>query len=186
MPAKDESTLKQEETSVEEERPVVIRNEPERDLVTWSAPARPFKRRDREFYVTLIAIAGVVGLILFLVEGFMPVILIVSLVFLFYVMSTVEPENVEYKITNRGIKVAGRRNDWANMVRYWFSRRFDNELLIVESTTLPGRIEFVVAPEVKEEIKKALSRYLTEEEAPPSYLDRAANWFAAKLPGNRP
>ena len=186
MPAKDESTLKQEETSVEEERPAVIRNEPERDLVTWSAPARPFKRRDREFYVTLIAIAGVVGLILFLVEGFMPVILIVSLVFLFYVMSTVEPENVEYKITNRGIKVAGRRNDWANMVRYWFSRRFDNELLIIESTTLPGRIEFVVAPEVKEEINKALSRYLTEEEAPPSYLDRAPNWFAAKLPGNRP
>jgi len=187
MPAvRDESTLKEEQTSPEEEaRPVVIRNEPERDLVTWTAPARPFKRRDREFYVTIIAIAGVVGLILFLVEGFMPVILIVSLVFLFYVMSTVEPEDVEYKITSRGIKVAGRRTDWEMLVRYWFSRRFDNELLIVESLRLPGRIEFVVKPEVKEEIKKALSRYLNEEEAPPSYLDRAANWFAAKLPGNR-
>jgi len=177
--AEDKSTLK------EEAQPVVIRREVEKDLVSWTAPARPFKRRDREYYVTIIAIAAVVGLILFMVEGWMPVVLLISLIFLFYVMSTVEPEAVEYKITSRGIKVAGKRTDWGTLVRYWFSRRFDNELLVVESTNLPGRIEYVLAPERKEEVKKALSQFLPEEEAPPSYLDKAANWFAAKLPGNK-
>ena len=177
--AEDKSTLK------EEAQPVVIRREAEKDLISWTAPARPFKRRDREYYVTIIAIAAVVGLILFMVEGWMPVVLLISLIFLFYVMSTVEPEGVEYKITSRGIKVAGKRTDWQALVRYWFSRRFDNELLVVESTNLPGRIEYVLAPESKEEVKKALSQFLPEEEAPPSYLDKAANWFAAKLPGNK-
>jgi len=177
-------TLKSEQAVEEEPRPVVVRREPEKDLVTWTAPARPFKRRDREFYITIIAIAGIVGLVLFLIEGFMPVILIVSLVFLFYVLSTVEPENIEYKITNKGIKIVDKRTDWALMNRFWFSRRFDSELLVVETLGLPGRMELVVNSKDKEEIKKALSSYLVEEEAPPSYLDKAANWFAGRLPGN--
>ena len=176
--------LMPEETKEEEPRPVVVRREPEKDLVSWTAPARPFKRRDREFYITILAIAGIVGLVLFLIEGFMPVILIVSLVFLFYVLSTVEPENIEYKITNKGIKVVDKRTDWALMNRFWFSRRFDSELLVVETLGLPGRMELVINAGDKEEIRKALSSYIVEEEAPPSYLDKAANWFAKKLPNS--
>src|SRR5690554_6974200 len=91
----------------------VVQEEPEKDLVSWTAPARPFKTRNRKFYVTLIATAGIVGLVIFFVEGWVPVILIISLIFLFYIMSTVPPEEVEYKITNKGIKIAGRRTDWA-------------------------------------------------------------------------
>jgi len=184
--SEEKSTLKEPVSvaSEEEVRPVVIRKEPEKDLITWTAPSRPFKRRDREFYVTIIAIAAIVGLILFLVEGWMPVILIVSLVFLFYVMSTVEPENIEYKITNKGVKIADKRTGWEFLIRYWFSRRFNNELLVFESVLLPGRIELVINSENKEGLKKALSEYLPEEEAPPSYLDKTANWLARKLPGN--
>ena len=158
--------------------------EAERDIFVWKAPSRPFKRRNREFYVTLIAIAAIVGLVLFLVEGFMPVILIVSLVFLFYVLSTVEPENVEYKVTNKGISIATTKTTWDKMIRFWFTRRFDNTLLIFETTNLPGRLELVINPEEKNALQKALLEYLPEEESPPSSLDKAANWFAKKMPGN--
>lgn len=168
-----------------EPEPVVVRREPERDLVVWKAPARPFKRRDRKFYVTVIAIAGLVCLILFLAEGWIPVVLLVSLVFLFYVMSTVEPEVIEYKVTTRGIGMAGKKVEWNLLGRFWFSKRLENELLIVETANFPGRMEFVVMPENKEEIRKALSSYLLEEEIPPSALDKAANWFSKKLPGNK-
>ena len=70
----------------------------------------------------------------------MPVILIVSLVFLYYVMSTVEPENIEYKITTKGIKIAGRLTEWQGMTRFWFSKRFDNDLLVIGTVAIPGRI----------------------------------------------
>ncbi len=170
------------ESGAEEPRPVVVRREPEKDLTVWTAPARPFKRRDREFYVTILAMGGIVALILFLVEGFMPVILIISLFFLFYVLSTVEPENIEYKVTTKGVKIAEKRIDWANLGRFWFSRRFDHDLLIIESSSLPGRIELVVLPEKTEEIRKPLSAYLLEEEVPPSVLDKATNWFSKRLP----
>jgi len=167
-----------EETQKEE----VQKREQEKELVSWEAPSRPFKRRNREFYVTIIAISAIVGLVLFLVEGFMPVILIVSLVFLFYVLSTVEPERIHYSITNKGVKIADQKRGWEEMTRFWFSRRFDSDLLILETYRLPGRLELVVLPEEKERIKTALLEYLDEEEVPPSSLDKAANWFSKKLP----
>ncbi len=169
-----------DENKPEETRPV--KQEPERDLAVWTAPARPFKRRDRQFYTTVIAIAAIVGLILFLVEGVMPVILLISIIFLFYIMSTVEPEKIEYKITNRGIKIAGRLTEWNLTNRFWFSKRFDSNLLVIETFFLPGRLELVVNSEDKEQIRKAIAAYIPEEETPPSSLDRAANWFAQKLP----
>jgi hypothetical protein len=178
MPAAENQNKKEEGTLKEGGQSVL--GEPEKDLFVWTAPARPFKRMNREFFVTIIAIAALVGLILFLVEGWIPVVLIISLVFLFYVMSTVEPEKVEYKITSKGIKVAGRRTDWEALIRYWFSRRFDSNLLIFEALILPGRIELVINSEDKDAIKKALLPFLPEEEASPSYLDKAANWFSKK------
>ncbi len=154
----------------------------EKQLHIWTAPSRPFKRRNREFYVTIISIAAVTGLVLFLVDGFLPVMLIISLVFLFYVLSTVEPENIQYKVTSLGIKIAEKLTPWDAMRRFWFTKRFDSELLVVETYTLPGRLELVINPQDKQKLEEELKRYLIHEEAPASFLDKSSNWFAKKLP----
>ncbi len=168
----------------QEPQAVVVRREPERDLVTWTSSARPFKRRDRQFFVTTFAIAGIVGLVLFLAEGVMPVLLIVSLVFLYYVLSTVEPEKVEYKVTTKGIKIAEKRTEWQFLSRFFFSKRLDSDLMIIETVNIPGRIEFVINESIKENLKKEVSAYIPYEEIPISGLDKFVNWFAQKLPGN--
>ena len=162
-----------------------VKVEPEKDLYIWRAPARPFKRRDREFYVTIIAIVGIVGLILFLVEGWMPVMLLISLIFLFYVLNTVEPEIIEYKITNRGVKIADKVTSKDILLRFWFSRRFDSQLLVFQTQVLPGRLELVINKEDIEKIRQILKKDLNEEEAPPSFLDKTANWMVKKLPNNK-
>lgn len=167
-----------------ENSPTQQKQEPEKDLFSWTAPARPFKRRNREFYVTVIAIATVCGLVLFLVDGWLPVMLIIALVFLFYVLSTVEPENVDYKITSYGIKIAGNLTPWSSMNRFWFTKRFDSELLAIETITLPGRLELVINPQSEDEIEKSMKDHLKLEEAPPSFLDKSADWFSKKLPQN--
>ncbi|MDP3917890.1 MAG: hypothetical protein Q8Q30_01810, partial [Candidatus Woesebacteria bacterium] len=142
----------------------------------------PFKRRDKQFYITTISIAGMVSLILFLAEGAMPVILIISLIFLYYVMSTVAPEDLEYKITNKGVKVGGKRTEWQSLGRFWFSKRYDSDLLVFETRMIPNRMEFVIKAEIKEEIEKILKEYLVHEEISPSNLDKAVDWFSKKLP----
>src|SRR3989344_7902443 len=126
---------------------------PEKDVFSWRAPERPFKRRDRQFWITIIAIASIFGLILFLAEGVMPVILIISLIFLFYVLSTVEPEETIYTVTNKGIKISEKLTDWQVLTRFWFTKRLDSDLLVFDMNVVPGRLELVVHSKDKDKIR---------------------------------
>jgi hypothetical protein len=196
MPDKEASTLVKDlyrvgPESPRQEEPIGYKSstnpEPKnanKTLYSWKAPERPFKTRNREFWVTTIAMAAVVGLVLFLVEGFAPVLLIISLVFLFYVLSTVPPREIEYEITDAGIKIAEKLTIWDNMNRFWTTRRFDSELLVIEIFTIPGRLELVLDSSKKEQIIKELSKFLSFEKVSPSGLDKAANWLGKKMPGN--
>lgn len=180
---KEKAGIKKENVSLPETSQEPLKPEPEKTLFFWTAPARPFKRRDRDFWVTVIVITVIIGLILFFAEGFMPVILIISIIFLYYILSTVEPENIEYKITTWGIKMADKLNPWNNLNRFWFTRRFNDEVLVLEAYTLGGRLDIVIKKSDKEKIKSTLSKYLLHEEAPPSIIDKASNWASKKLPG---
>lgn len=179
MAAQEGQTKAQVSTQVEKSN---VRREPEKSLFTWRAPSRPFKKRGRDFWVAVFAISAIGGLILFIIEGVMPVILIIALVFLFYILSTVEPEPIEYSITNKGVRMGDKRTDWGLLTRFWFSSRQDTNLLVFEMISLPGRLEVVINAEDKAAIKKAVSDYISEEEAPPTNMDRAANWFSKKFP----
>lgn len=177
--SKDQSTLKNsdEVNAVSE----ITRSEPEKKLFSWRAPARPFKRRDRQFWVRLLTIAGVFGLILFLIEGVMPVILIISLLFLFYILSTVEPEEIEYTITNRGVKISDQTIDFFSINRFWFAKRFGSEVLILETTNVFGRLELMISEADVDKIRKTLSEYLNEEESSPARMDKVAGWVSKKI-----
>lgn len=170
----DETITPQEESTA--------RIVPEKELFSWKATSRPFKKRDREFWVTVGAIAFIGGVILFLIEGVMPVVLIISIVFLYYVMSTVPPETVSYSITNLGVKFADKRTDWDFLTRFWFTKRLDTSLLVFEMTSLPGRLELVIDPKDQDKLIEVLTPYVINEEAPPSQMDKAANFLADKLP----
>lgn len=168
------------------EKPNTAQPEPEKEVYSWKAPSRPFKRRDRQFWVTIITMAVIFGMISFLAEGVMPVIVIISLIFLYYVLSTVEPEIIIFTITNYGVKMADTRVDWKDLGRFWFSRRFSDDLLIFEKSGFLNRLEIVINPSERDKIRTHLKKYLSEEEAPPSGLDKAANYFSQKLPGETP
>jgi len=44
------------------------------------------------------------------------------------------------------------------------------------------RLELVIDPKDQDKIKEVLTDYVVNEEAPPSQLDKAANYLADKLP----
>ncbi len=159
-----------------------LKLEKEEVLYSWGAPVRPFKRRNKDFFTTVLAIAFLMALILFFIEGFLPVLVIIALVFLVYVLSTVPPDDVEHSLTNRGVNFAGQHTYWDEITRFWFTTRFGSELLILETLRAPGRIEMVINPEEKEKIQKILEDYVPFEEAAPNFLDKAATWLSKKVP----
>lgn len=178
----DSASKSENSTLNEEAQAVVVRREVERDLITWTAPARPFKKYGRKFYVTIFSIVGIISIILFIAEGAMPVILLISLIFLFYVLSTVPPENIVNKITNKGIKISETLVEWQNIKRFCFSRKSGVEVLVLDTFSFPGRLEIVIDSGLKENIKKEISAYVPYEEIKPSSMDKLADWVIKKLP----
>lgn len=156
----------------------------EKKLYSWTAPSRPFKRRGREFWVTILAISAVASLVLFIIEGAVSVILVIAILFLFYILSTVRPDEIEYSLTNYGIKIAGKTSRWETINRYWFTERLGTDLLIFETQFLPGRLELVIRSSDKERLDEALDDYVLKEEAPATNLDKASTWLSNKLPRN--
>lgn len=92
---------------------------------------------------------------------------------------------MEYTITTLGVKIADKRIDMDLLARFWFSERFGTNIIVFDLFTFPGRIELVINKKDEEEIRKALTPYVPEEEAPPTRMDKAANWLAGKIPANK-
>jgi len=153
-------------------------------LYSWRAPARPFKRRDKEFWTTVLAIVFLVGLILFFVKEWFLIAAIIALTFVYYVLSTVEPEEMEYKIANRGIIYAGTTYPYETISQFWFSEKYGQRVVNFElrGGGLVGRITVLVGSGDEKKIKEILTKYLLEEEIKPNFLDKAADWLQRKVP----
>jgi len=154
----------------------------EKTLFNWNSPARPFKPRSRDFYVKVISIAILFGVVLFVIDGIMPVLLIVALLFLFYVLSTVQPEQIQYKVTDKGIYIGEKRTDWDRLGRFWFSDKMGSRILNVEAANLTGKLEIMVPADHEDNITEILKRHLVNETVPPDFLDKAAHWASNRFP----
>lgn len=153
----------------------------EKTLVSWSAPSRPFIKRNREFFVPLISAATLFGAILFLIDGIMPVLLVVAVMFLIYVLGTVEPQKVEYEITTWGVKTSGMLHRWELLGNFWINERPGGQVLVIAKFQFPGKVEMVLDTEKKNEVIEILEKFLVHEERPSTVFDKASGWVANKL-----
>jgi hypothetical protein len=160
------------------EKPVYV---PEKELFAWKAKSRPFKKRPREYWVTIVAIASLLSFIMFLAEGTMPVILIISVIFLYYVLSTVEPHDVSFRITDKGVRIEDKLTEWNELTRYWFTEKLDSVTLNFEMTMFPGRLEMMISEKDINKLRQILSKYLPEEEPQKTSFDRTSDWVSKKI-----
>jgi hypothetical protein len=155
---------------------------PEKVLFNWTAKSRPYKKRSRQYWVSAISIASLLGFVLFLAEGVMPVILVSSVVFFFFILSNVQPTDVTCDLTDIGVRVLSKTTPWENITRYWFEDKADTKTVVFQTLTFPGRIEFVVLPDMVEKIRKILTNIVPEDKPSPTIVDKATNWISQRLP----
>lgn len=163
-------------------QPVVVRQEPERILITWKSPSRLYKERRREFWVTILAMAFILGMILYVVEGLMPVFVVAAFLFFFFVASKVAPEEIEHRISNKGVVLGGRTYLWRQLVRFWFEEKWGQKMLLVDALVMPGRIHMILGAAKEEEIRRVLESYLLEEKPAETWIDKWSKWLNRKIP----
>ena len=154
----------------------------EQVFLEWQAPSRPFKKRNRKYYTTIILIVVLISLILLFAGQFLLIAVMISISFLSYVLSSVQPETVVNKVTTFGLRNDNTLYHWEELGRFWFSSKYNQRLLHVETSRVPNQITLVIHPEDETELTEFLTSVLVFEVPQPSLLDKAATWLEEKIP----
>jgi len=152
-------------------------------LFHWQSVSRPFKKRNREYFTTIGAIVFLLGIILFFLKEWLLIAVIVSLMFVAYVLATVEPEKAEHSLSNKGLETSGKNYSWEDMSRFWFTQKWGDSVLNIElKEGFPKKLLVMVNNQDRVEVEKILTKYLTLEVPEPTFADKAADWLQKKVP----
>jgi len=154
-------------------------------LIAWKSPSHPYKKREPLFYQTLVAIAVLLSIVVFfLFHDILMIGVIVSVVFLVYALSKVEPVEVEHKITRFGFDNVDRLYKWIELYAFWFEKRWNHNVLVIQTRLpFPGQIRAVVSGVNEAKLKDVLGRYLLFSKEPiRTWMDRVSIWLSKKIP----
>lgn len=167
-------------------KPDTLKNEPDLNeiLLTWKSPSHPFKRRDRMFYQTIAAIVFLLVMIVFFMNDFMLIGVIIAIAFVAYAVTSVPPVEVEHKVTRLGLENAGQFFRWADLGAFWFERKWGYTSLVIQTRiSFPAQIRAVVEKLSEEQVKKVMGKYLLFLEKPPkTVVDSFSEWLSNKIP----
>lgn len=185
----DDNTQQQEELSYPhsklEESPIapwIYKPLPEQDILLWTAPSRPFKKRNKKYYSTMAIIALLISLILGFAGQLAAITVVIAVVFLAYVLSVVPPQKINFKITTWGIKVEKTLYYWEELGRYWFTDKHNEKILNVECARFPNRLTILLGDQDQEIVNKVLSEVLLNQKPEPTLYEKAASWLQEKIP----
>lgn len=152
-------------------------------LLAWTAPERLFKKRSREYFSTIGAIVFLLVVILLFLKEWFLILTIIALAFVVYIMATIEPRKVKHEITTKGIVTGGRKYDWEELGRFWFTEKWGQKILHIEALVrLPRQLMMILSEINKAQVEKILSQYLSSEEPEKTWIDNAGEWLSRRVP----
>ncbi len=164
--------------------------QPQEDKMTilkWKAPSRLFKKRDRVFFQTVIALVFLVGMILFLMKEFLAIGVVLAIAFVVYVLETVPPEEIEHRITVKGFEVAGLLDRWEEFSEFWFDQKRGHKMVVLQKKYgFPTRIIALLGFQDEKSVKEKINEYIPFRETPEkNWTDLAADWLHKRFPFER-
>lgn len=153
-------------------------------LLSWKSHSHPFKKRNKVFYQTIAAVTFLLVVIVFFLHEFMLIGVILSIAFVVYVTSTVEPVEVTHKITPLGFEDAGRLFHWGECYSFWFEEKWGDTMLVLQTRlSFPAQVRAVLGDVSESKVKDVIGKYLLFMEKPPKSLtDSFSHWLEKKIP----
>lgn len=148
-------------------------------LLSWKAPDRPYRKKDRSFYTTVAILVVLISLIALLAGELMLIGVVLALGFLVYILNFIPPLEIDYKISKQGVTISNHFYHWQQLDSFWFSQKDGFKILhILTQIRFPSMLIMVIQDVSEEEVKKVCAKYLPYHEIPPKSL--MDNW-AEKL-----
>lgn len=154
-------------------------------MYSWKAPLRAYKKQGGKIMRFYIVLCILLSLIVYFFGDYILLIPIWSLLFLFYVLTITPPPDVENKITQFGIETGGITLRWEALSYYYFSQRFNFDVLTIVSIPPYNLHTYLIVPneEIKENVMTLLSQHIMFQENPRRTLtDRMTDWLTQLVP----
>ncbi len=155
-----------------------------RTLLSWSAPGRPFKKKGKQFFLTIALLILFIEVILFLFSQYELMVVVVALAFLSVALSIVPPHNFHYKITTEGIKVEDYFYIWSELYDFYFKRIDGDDVLVIRTQAfLPGELKISLGDITRDHARQVLVSYLPYREyVKPTFMEKSADWLSSNFP----
>ena len=155
-----------------------------RTLVSWNAPGRPFRKKGKQFFLSVTLILLFFEVILFLFSQYELMMVLLALTFLSVMLSIVPPHDFHYKITTEGIKVEDYFYIWSELYDFYFKRIDGVDILIVRTQTFfPGELKISLGHLTRDHVRKVLVNYLPYREfVKPTFMEKSADWLTQNFP----
>ena len=166
-----------------EKFPGIVKPITEEVVYEWISPSRPFRPRKKQFFTTLITIVLLFCLILFFAGQVLPIAVVAALGFMSYVLSTIPPHQITQQFTTYGIRIEKELYYWEELGRFWFDKKLDSHLLIVEVSRFPNRLTIVLTGQEQiGEVQQILSEVLLFQKPDLTWIEKAGAWLQKKFP----
>ena len=154
-------------------------------ILFWKAPLRPYKKRAKHVLRFYIAVALLLSVIVFFFGDRILLVIIWSLLFLFYTLTITPPPIVENKITKFGIETAGVTMRWETLSHFYFTQRFGYDVLTVVTQPPYSLYAYIVIPTqaIKEDVMRILAEHILYQDKPRrTVTDRMVDWLSRLIP----
>ncbi len=153
-------------------------------LLAWSAPGRPFQKKNREYFLNILIIMLLLEIILFLFSQYVLMALVLALVFLVYALNTVAPHDFHYKVTSEGLMVEDHFFLWQELYDFYFKTQNGVTTLIVGTKAwYPGELTLVLGNMHQEQVRDVLLHFLPYREyVKPTFMEKSASWLEKNFP----
>lgn len=154
----------------------------EKIILEWESYERPHKVWTKEFYSSIVVIAFLVSVILFFIEGVMPVFVVWALVFMMWAMGRTEPKKSKSILTTWGLRSENKIYGFERMNNFWIETKWGTRLLRINLKDVPWHIVTVIDTNNEPKIQEEMAKYLPYIEPDVTGMDRLIKWFSEKIP----
>ncbi|MEK7559014.1 MAG: hypothetical protein AAB521_01790 [Patescibacteria group bacterium] len=159
-----------------------------RTLLSWTAPGRPFRKRTKQYFLTVLLIMLLVEIILFLFSQYVLMLVVLSLVFVSFALATVPPHDFHYRISTEGITVEDHFSLWQELYDFYFKKIEGVEVLHIRTHDfIPGVLAIPIQGLDKEHVKSILLPYLPYREVVrETFMEKSGEWLVRNFPLENP
>ncbi|HEX7041899.1 MAG TPA: hypothetical protein VF189_01485 [Patescibacteria group bacterium] len=153
-------------------------------LLSWDGPGRPYKKRTRSYFASVLLIAILVEIILFLFSQYALMVVVASLVFLAFALAVSPPRDFHYRISTEGVMVEDHFFIWKELYDFYFKKKSGQDVLHIRTVSMyPGEVTATLGNISEEHLKKVLLPYLPYREyITPTFMEKSADWLTKNFP----